>query len=458
MIIVQLSGGLGNQLFQYAFGRSLSHDLDKELYLDISHYDWKKQRNIKHVIYGLQAYDIKGIVGFYPYSSELKAENFSYYDERSFRKITSFPSDSFRNNLVKLNFPAYFKDFWNSKLCLDNKRYITEKYFVHNQDIIRKDLKLTSKVSKSNQEIIDDMENYDSVAVHFRRGEYKNFSEFGTCSVDYYKEAISKITSNLKHPKLYVFTEDHEWVDNHLKFNIPVQHVVYNEDLNHVARGYAELLNVMSSCDHFVIANSTFSWWGAWLSENKDKQIYYPKPWFQSHRILGIDSINDIEQNLHGITNNYSTFFDNSKERPIFNLTGENFVEKIKEVFNVDLYKNDENKMVIETKDVNSKIIFEDIIKSNKNSAVIIKFNITSNKDGKMFFKFFKDGFTEYTDENSLVYYYHKGIPFDQYIILPNTVSLSKLELLPSEKYGTKITINSFEIKEIENINNYFAP
>ena len=65
MICIQLSGGLGNQLFQYAFGRSLSHDLDTELYVDISHYNWPRQDEIKHVVYGLQAYNIKGIVGNY---------------------------------------------------------------------------------------------------------------------------------------------------------------------------------------------------------------------------------------------------------------------------------------------------------------------------------------------------------------------------------------------------------
>ncbi len=456
MICIQLSGGLGNQLFQYAFGRSLSHDLDTELYVDISHYNWPRQDEIKHVVYGLQAYNIKGIVGNYPYSKYVQENGVNRYHERIFRETTDFPDDSYLDNLDKIELPAYFQGFWNSKLCPNYKTFISEKYFVHNQDIIKEDLQYQGKISSTNQEIIDDMNNYDSIAVHFRRGEYQEFSEFGTCSVEYYMNAISKLKNKLKNPKLYLFTEDHEWVDENLSFDIPVTHVEYQEEKDSSARGYGDLLNTMVQCDHFVIANSTFSWWAAWLSENENKQIYYPNPWFQSQRMLGIDSINNRTDNVIPIDCNYAEFFNKSKNT-LYTLNGTNYIQGIKEVRDIDLYPDGDN-LVIEGLDKNSRILLEDITKTDEDDAVVIKLSFKPESTGILKLNFLTKESPVYTDENKLIYYYYEDTPFETYIILPNTVELYDLELVPSNTDYSKFTIDSFEIREIENINEFYSP
>ena len=456
MIFTSLTGGLGNQLFQYAFGRSLSHDLDTELYIDISHYDWTRQEDIKHIVYGLQAYNIKAIVGNYPYNDDLKEIGVNRYHERIFRETTGFPDDSYLDNLDKIELPCYFEGFWNSKLCLNQKTYISEKYFAHNQEIIKEDLAYQGKISSKNKEIIDDMNNYDSIAVHFRRGEYQEFSEFGTCSVKYYLDAISKLNKSLKNPKLYIFTEDYEWVKDNLSFDIPSTHVEYIDEKESSSRGYGDLLNTMVQCNHFIIANSTFSWWAAWLSEYENKQVFYPRPWFQSQRILAIDSINNRTDNLVEIDCNYGEFFKNSNNM-LYKLDGTNYIQSIKEVRNVDLYP-DENNLVIESFDKDSRILLENINKSDKENAVIIKLVFKPETTGILRINFLTKEFPVYTDENKLIYYYYKDTPFESYIILPNSVELYDLEIIPSNTDYSKIVIESFEVKEILNLNDYYSP
>ena len=114
MITVKITGGLGNQLFQYAFGRSLSYDLNTELSLDLSYFDTENSKSSKHSIYALNLFNIKENIDNINFSNEMDEESskLNYYDETSFNELTSFPS---LNNLNKLKLPAYFEGYWQSE-------------------------------------------------------------------------------------------------------------------------------------------------------------------------------------------------------------------------------------------------------------------------------------------------------------------------------------------------------
>ena len=118
-----------------------------------------------------------------------------------------------------------------------------------------------------------------SVSVHVRRGDYVNDPKtnayHGTCSLDYYKKAVEIIRNKVKDPVFFIFSDDAEWVKKN--FNIDEQQVLVSEPEK---LSLTEELKLMASCRHSVVANSSFSWWGAWLNNNNEKMVIAPQKWF----------------------------------------------------------------------------------------------------------------------------------------------------------------------------------
>jgi len=248
MIIIQLKGGLGNQLFQYAFARSLSYNLNKELFLDISYFSHNEKR--KHVIFGLNSFNIKGIIGYYPYS-EKTSIGLDYLSDWDVQEYTEGIKDKFPENFFdygeikeinNIKTPTYFDGYFQQQIKNDERSFITENFFKINNDIIHEDFKYKLPLNKCYDKVISDMQNYDSVAIHIRHGDYMDIPEFGLCTEEYYQNAIDYIVSQVENPKFFIFTEDHEWVKNNLKIDFPKEHIVFNEKINATGRGYAELL------------------------------------------------------------------------------------------------------------------------------------------------------------------------------------------------------------------------
>lgn len=455
MICIRLIGGLGNQLFQYAFARSLAHDLNKELFIDISYFNFNV--HVKHIIFALNAFKIKGIIGNFPYTkpevnSLLFDGNLNLYENGGIlTKWGFFDSNAFKN-IDKIETPSYFTGYFSNGFDGD-LRLVTENFFVHNEKIIKEDLTLAYDLPEEYEKIIEDMLNYDAVAIHFRRGDdYKNISRFGTCSAEYYEEAIKDISKKLDNPKFYIFTEDHDWVKENIFIPFPHEHIFFDEMKNEVSRGYVYLLKLMSCCDHFIIANSTFSWWGAWLSDNPNKLIYSPKPWFQSREILKVDTINNVKP--ISILNNYRKLFDDSK------LTLLSFEDlSFKEVNNCHININN-GEIIIQDINDNSEIILNPIYKEDNNRASIIKISLKTNEAGilRLFYQTNQD--CEFKDNQSLYLYYYENESFDHYFILPDFVKLNCLMIKPSLNSNvSSLKITSFEVKEttLEN-NDFFNP
>jgi hypothetical protein len=154
----------------------------------------------------------------------------------------------------------------------------TEKYFKDCEEIIRTEFTFKQPLNKKNSELSETIRRKNSVSIHIRRGDYIYNSEeykiHGLCSIDYYKKAVECIANKAGELTLFIFSDDIEWVKNNLKFDFPIIFVDNNVDDIH------EDLRLMSLCKHNIIANSTFSWWGAWLNNNKEKIVIAPKKWF----------------------------------------------------------------------------------------------------------------------------------------------------------------------------------
>jgi len=157
----------------------------------------------------------------------------------------------------------------------------SEKYFANKRDLILKEFTFKKALQNKNLELSKRLQSENAVAVHIRRGEFAADStinkNIGTSSLDYYNKAIEHIKNNVENPVFYIFSDSPDWV----KENFKILKNATQIDWNTGKESYIDM-QLMSLCKHNVIANSTFSWWGAWLNQNPNKIVIAPQKWFAS--------------------------------------------------------------------------------------------------------------------------------------------------------------------------------
>lgn len=274
MIVVRLMGGLGNQLFQYAAGRHLAHLNNVELFVDTSFL----QTSIENTTlrnYELGAFNVECKIADEKMLHDFHGCDFST-KERILTKLISF------GNKNKYKFDEY--GFDEHLLELKGNYYIrgyfqSEKYFKNIADIIRKELSIKDEFMPNDSALIQQIKNTNSISVHIRRGDYiRNLSSMeahGLCSKDFYTKSIEFIKRELGNDlHFYLFTDNAAWVEKEMHWEINCT-LIENKTT-------VEDFYLMSLCKHNIIANSTFSWWAAWLNENPDKKVIVPKHWLNN--------------------------------------------------------------------------------------------------------------------------------------------------------------------------------
>ncbi len=280
MIVVKLKGGLGNQMFQYAAGRNLSLKLGKKFFLDHSSFDPSNRipsETPRH-------YEL-GIYNF----SHLKAGVKELNVLKSYQKIN--PAAKLFNRIfpfrrfISMNDREAFTidELKRMKMVLLDGYFQSENYFVENASTIRHDFEFPEIVKERNFLMMKKLSIPDSVSVHVRRGDYVSnsvaFLHHGICSKDYYEKAIELMKKSLDRVKLYYFTDDVEWVRRELLPMFPGEIV---SDRN---RNAHDDMYLMAGCRHHIIANSSFSWWGAWLGGNIHSKIIAPLKWYERNDV-----------------------------------------------------------------------------------------------------------------------------------------------------------------------------
>ena len=175
---------------------------------------------------------------------------------------------SFNPAILNLPDNIYLEGYWNS-----------EKYFIDFADIIRREFTLKIPQSGKNKELAEMIGSTQSVSIHIRRGDYildeQANKTHGMCGLDYYHSCVEHLAGAVGEPHFFVFSDDPAWCRDNLRLPCSVTFVSHN-DMQH---SYEDL-RLMTLCKHNIIANSTFSWWGAWLNPNKDKIVFAPRKWF----------------------------------------------------------------------------------------------------------------------------------------------------------------------------------
>lgn len=285
MIIVKLAGGMGNQMFEYAFGRALSLKYNIPLKIDLS---FLKRRDMGagfvYRDYDLDLFNVNADFEIKPEDIQnlirIGEPHFHYsellvkrIDEIFTGKDLNLPPESFnieRNILID--------GYWQSP-----------KYFLDSEERIRKDMTFRNPIENSEDEkviaMLGDIKNSNSVMVNIRRTDYLNTNFHGVLGNDFIDGGTKIIESKVEDPKYFVFSDDVEWCEN----NIKLDNVVF---VDHYYKGdrFSYYLQLMINCKHFIVPNSTFAWWAAWLNESSDKIVIAPKNWFTDPNI----NTNDI--------------------------------------------------------------------------------------------------------------------------------------------------------------------
>lgn len=264
MIITRLTLGIGNNLFQYALGRRLALERDTELLLDFTGENYSRRQYCLSYVSHFNM--IRSVAKTREVMKVKLLNRFSFINPDYKNSVIKESGNIFDRTVIDAPKNAYLVGYWQS-----------EKYFKPIENVIRQDIMLKKPQSKKYDDILNMIICSHSVSVHVRRGDFlleKNLSLFTTCTPAYYLNAEAVISKHINSPELFIFSDDIEWVKQNIPFNLPVT-FVSNGDLT----DYQELI-LMSACKHNIIANSTYSWWGAWLNTNPQKIVITPQKWF----------------------------------------------------------------------------------------------------------------------------------------------------------------------------------
>jgi hypothetical protein len=277
MIVSNIIGGLGNQMFQHAAGRALSLKHQVPLLLDTRsfksyklHQGFELSRIFQGEITIATDDYLKNMLGiyYYPIANKIDFPLKKYFAKR--HNIFIEPKFNYWADFNRLPNIAYLNGYWQS-----------EKYFKDYEQCIRSDFSFKYELDVKNKQLLEKIQNNNTVSIHIRRGDYLSNSSaseiHGVCSIEYYRSAVMEIKSHIEKPFFVIFSDDLEWVKNNIKY-FEMDSFVFCE-YNKGSESYKDM-QMMSLCQHHIIANSTFSWWGAWLNNNPSKIVIAPQKWF----------------------------------------------------------------------------------------------------------------------------------------------------------------------------------
>lgn len=276
VVVTRLIGGLGNQMFQYATGRALALRLDVPLLLDTTGF----------ASYALRRFELGELRIQAEVASQAQLRQFGIGATAPGRlgralqrlRLKASPhvlreaSFSFDSRILDARAPVYLDGYWQS-----------ERYFSDIGTRLREEFRPQGAADPANSDMLRRIAEAGSSAVslHIRRGDYvsdaRTAQYHGVCSLDYYRAAVRHVAQRVENPVFFVFSDDHAWVQEHFDVGHPLVLVQCND----ADRGWWDM-NLMRSCRHHIIANSSFSWWGAWLNPSADKIVVAPERWFAS--------------------------------------------------------------------------------------------------------------------------------------------------------------------------------
>lgn len=271
MTIVRIQGGLGNQMFCYAYAKALQNK-GNQVKIDISEYQHYKLHGgyqLSHYELDLDIATVEDVAQYYRntiFDKVLHKLSIHYFDfdNRIMEKTLAFDEE-----LLRVKDDSFVQGYFQN-----------ENYFKDIRVDILNDFTFCKPLSDYSAKIEQEIKATKvACSLHIRRGDYtkkQNISIHGVCSLEYYQRAIQHMLNECPDTTFFVFSDDMAWV----KANLPINNACYVG--SEAARLPHEDIHLMQLCHHNIIANSSFSWWGAWLNQYDEKIVIAPKEWFQS--------------------------------------------------------------------------------------------------------------------------------------------------------------------------------
>lgn len=283
MIVVKLMDGLGNQMFQYAYARFLQVQYNnEEIVFETTKLGKKAVRK-----YGLSFLNITNncrVANIFEQYYFMLYSKIVRIIAKKFMKVPQTGEVGFKQ-MIEWGFyttedPIQYYPFKRSKRKRKFVRgyFQSPKYFDSIQSIIKSELLVNTEINERDRKLIDKLQNCQSVCMHIRRGDYIGNVKFDICSESYYQRAMNYCIKNIDSPKFFIFSntpEDIEWIKNNYHLSGDVIYVNYGNN-------EFDDLRLMYNCKHFIISNSTYSWWAAYLSNSKEKITIAPSRWYRT--------------------------------------------------------------------------------------------------------------------------------------------------------------------------------
>ena len=283
MVIVQLIGGIGNQMFQYACGRHLAILNNTELKLDISllqnRVPFRKDFVFRN--YDLDIFNIEATIAtasdipLYPSSWKINSIPHRLYNLYQIRKkgyeyvlewkLNSYNRILFNEKILKMQGNIYLAGYWSSP-----------KFFKDITNTIKNDFSFKEELSNNSIALKEKITSCNSVCINVRRKEFLVVKAMGFHGIDYIRKAVKVVEQRIDNAEFFIFSDDLQWCRDNIQLNFPSYFV--SED--YYGYKYSDYLQLMMSCKHFIIPNSSFAWWAAWLADNKEKIITVPTKYF----------------------------------------------------------------------------------------------------------------------------------------------------------------------------------
>ncbi|MBP9863851.1 alpha-1,2-fucosyltransferase [Patescibacteria group bacterium] len=277
MVISKIIGGLGNQMFQYAMGRAVAERNQDELVLD------NRSFNTYFRKYSLDQFCIQGTKITDKEATTLKKYEWNHSPFLFLENQKPIPRRAFRRENPRdyFQYVADYQTGTNKPFIYLDGYWQNEGYFKSIREILLNEFTLKPEYAIKDEQLLKDLAQPDTVSLHIRRGDYlsSKATAYGVLPASYYQTGLDTITNRIRHQPtaVYIFTDDPTWVIRHLHLDLPM-HIVSQE----IELTDSQELVAMSLCHHQIIANSTFSWWAAWLNTHSTKQIVAPFTWIQN--------------------------------------------------------------------------------------------------------------------------------------------------------------------------------
>jgi hypothetical protein len=286
MIVVRLQGGLGNQMFQYALARSMAMQLNTKFLLDARFLLNRTPRpNFTFRDYDLSIFNLEASF----YKEDKKISGFKVYADKILTTIAKYIKKKFPNAISKyfieqhFHFDTNFLEKGSDVYCIGY--FQSYRYFEKIKSVLINDFSFKNPIDTNCLPLLNKIKSTNSVCIHVRRGDYVNNSYYSSTSMNYYAEALKTLISIEKNIELFLFSDDVEWCKLNVNLGLPIN-FVDESFAGYKAKNHFEL---MRNCRHFIISNSSFAWWSAYLSLNEDKKVFVTKNWFKDPNIVTKD-------------------------------------------------------------------------------------------------------------------------------------------------------------------------